>query len=38
VRKANGAMLMVTQPDDQLFARGDPVLLVDTNSGLRVTH
>jgi len=38
LRKANGAMLVVTQPDDQLFSPGDSVLLVDTNSCLRVTH
>jgi outer membrane lipoprotein SlyB len=31
-------MLVVNQPDDHFFSPGDPVLLVDTNSGLRVTH
>jgi outer membrane lipoprotein SlyB len=38
VRKANGAMLVVTQPDDQLFSPGDHVLIVSSNSGIRVTH
>lgn len=38
VRKANGSMLVVTQPDDQRFKPGDQVLLVSSNSGVRVTH
>ena len=38
VRKANGQMLVVTQPDDQRFKPGDQVLLVTGNSGVRVTH
>ncbi|MGQ7932165.1 outer membrane lipoprotein [Paraburkholderia sp. D1E] len=38
VRTNAGRMLVVAQPDDQKFAPGDHVLLVSTNSGLRVTH
>jgi outer membrane lipoprotein SlyB len=38
VRKADGSLRVVPQPDDQLFSPGDHVLLVDTSSGLRVTH
>jgi outer membrane lipoprotein SlyB len=38
VRKANGSMLVVTQPDDQRFKPGDAVLLVTSGSGVRVTH
>jgi outer membrane lipoprotein SlyB len=38
VRTAAGRMLVVAQPDDQQFAPGDRVLLISTNSGLRVTH
>jgi outer membrane lipoprotein SlyB len=38
VRKADGSLRVITQPDDQLFAPGDRVLLVDTSSGIRVTH
>ena len=38
VRKADGSLRVITQPDDQLFSPGDQVLLMDTNSGIRVTH
>jgi outer membrane lipoprotein SlyB len=38
VRTTAGRTLVVAQPDDQQFAPGDHVLLVSTNSGLRVTH
>ncbi|MEK6295265.1 MAG: hypothetical protein V4793_28550 [Paraburkholderia tropica] len=38
VRKADGSLRVITQPDDQLFSPGDRVLLMDTNSGIRVTH
>ena len=38
VRTDAGRMLVVTQPDDQRFVPGDHVLLVSSNSGLRVTH
>ncbi|MFM0154867.1 hypothetical protein [Paraburkholderia sediminicola] len=38
VRTNAGRTLVVAQPDDQKFAPGDHVLLVSTNSGLRVTH
>ncbi len=38
VRTNTGRTLVVAQPDDQQFAPGDHVLLVTTNSGLRVTH
>ena len=38
VRKTDGSLRVITQPDDQLFAPGDHVLLMDTNSGIRVTH
>ncbi|WP_028218915.1 outer membrane lipoprotein [Paraburkholderia oxyphila] len=38
VRKANGSMVVVTQPDDQRFKPGDQVLLVSSSSGVRVTH
>jgi outer membrane lipoprotein SlyB len=38
VRTTAGSLLVVAQPNDQTFAPGDPVLLVSTNSGLRVTH
>jgi outer membrane lipoprotein SlyB len=38
VRTTAGRTLVVAQPDDQRFAPGDHVLLVSTNSGLRVTH
>lgn len=38
VHKADGSLRVITQPDDQLFAPGDHVLLMDTNSGIRVTH
>ncbi|PVX85772.1 hypothetical protein [Paraburkholderia unamae] len=38
VRKGDGSMRVITQPDDQLFSPGNHVLLMDTNSGIRVTH
>lgn len=38
VRTNTGRNVVVAQPDDQQFAPGDHVLLVSTNSGLRVTH
>lgn len=38
VRTNTGRNVVVAQPDDQQFAPGDHVLLVTTNSGLRVTH
>lgn len=38
VRKPDGALRVITQPDDQLFSPGDHVLLMSTNSGIRVTH
>lgn len=38
VRTTTGRLVVVAQPDDQLFNPGDHVLLVSTNSGLRVTH
>lgn len=38
VRTNTGRNVVVAQPDDQRFAPGDHVLLVSTNSGLRVTH
>jgi outer membrane lipoprotein SlyB len=36
VRTSTGRLLVVSQPADQQFARGEKVLLVSTNSGLRV--
>jgi outer membrane lipoprotein SlyB len=33
-----GRTLVVSQPDDQLFAPGERVLLVSAGSGVRVTH
>ncbi|MCP3712297.1 hypothetical protein M3I54_36055 [Paraburkholderia sp. CNPSo 3274] len=38
VRKADGSLRVITQPDDQLFSPGDRVLFMDTSSGVRVTH
>ncbi|WP_434667774.1 hypothetical protein P5W99_36115 [Paraburkholderia sp. A3BS-1L] len=38
VRKADGSLRVISQPDDQLFSPGDRVLLMDTSSGIRVTH
>jgi len=38
VRTNTGRNVVVAQPDDQPFAPGDHVLLITTNSGLRVTH
>jgi outer membrane lipoprotein SlyB len=38
VRKADGSLRVISQPDDQLFSPGDRVLLMDTSSGVRVTH
>ncbi|RKT10608.1 outer membrane lipoprotein SlyB [Paraburkholderia sp. RAU2J] len=38
VRKSSGGNVVIAQPDDQQFAPGEHVLLVSTNSGLRVTH
>jgi len=38
VRTNTGRNVVVAQPDDQQFAPGDHVLLITTNSGLRVTH
>ncbi|MFL9876471.1 outer membrane lipoprotein [Paraburkholderia megapolitana] len=38
VRTTAGKLIVVAQPSDQLFNPGDHVLLVSTNSGLRVTH
>ena len=38
VRTNTGRNVVVAQPDDQQFAPGDHVLLISTNSGLRVTH
>ncbi|CAE6864294.1 Outer membrane lipoprotein pcp [Paraburkholderia nemoris] len=38
VRTSTGRNIVVAQPDDQQFAPGDHVLLISTNSGLRVTH
>lgn len=38
VRTSTGRDVVVAQPDDQQFAPGDHVLLISTNSGLRVTH
>jgi outer membrane lipoprotein SlyB len=38
VRRSSGANVVIAQPDDQQFAPGEHVLLVSTNSGLRVTH
>jgi len=38
VRTNAGRTLVVAQPDEQQFAPGEQVLLVSTNSGLRVTH
>jgi outer membrane lipoprotein SlyB len=38
VRRNSGGNVVIAQPDDQQFAPGERVLLVSTNSGLRVTH
>ncbi|HEX7934166.1 MAG TPA: glycine zipper 2TM domain-containing protein [Paraburkholderia sp.] len=38
VRTNTGRNVVIAQPDDQQFAPGDHVLLISTNSGLRVTH
>jgi outer membrane lipoprotein SlyB len=38
VRTNAGRNVVVAQPDDQQFVPGDHVLLISTNSGLRVTH
>lgn len=38
VRKSSGGNVVIAQPDDQQFVPGEHVLLVSTNSGLRVTH
>ncbi|WP_020071135.1 outer membrane lipoprotein [Paraburkholderia caledonica] len=38
VHTSTGRDVVVAQPDDQQFAPGDRVLLISTNSGLRVTH
>ncbi|SDR54581.1 outer membrane lipoprotein SlyB [Paraburkholderia fungorum] len=38
VRRSSGGNVVIAQPDDQQFAPGEHVLLVSTNSGLRVTH
>jgi outer membrane lipoprotein SlyB len=38
VRTNSGRNVVIAQPDDQRFAPGEHVLLISTNSGLRVTH
>ncbi|MCA8205209.1 hypothetical protein LGM71_29655 [Burkholderia sp. AU33545] len=38
VRTAAGRVLVVVQTDDQRFTTGDRVMLVSSNSGLRVTR
>jgi outer membrane lipoprotein SlyB len=38
VRRSSGGNVVIAQPDDQQFVPGEHVLLVSTNSGLRVTH
>lgn len=38
LRRANGQTVVVTQVDDQTFAPGERVYLVNSGSGYRITH